>query len=316
MTPVGGQNRVVRTPPCAAHQHKVSSNLRTSAFYDRAAVTTAVRVATSATEALRTLGYAPKPNNFIRLKEACVRYRIRYPARRQGGAITPRSRPVRGRIRDRSALVAALDGAASAAQVLKRLGVSTARKNYLALVDACHEYGLTPPEIRPSGRPAVDAGTRFGSRENFVDAISLSSTRAEVLELLGRPKDYDWLHEAAHHHGVDLPRLVRTRPARMDGQRRAPSPRSLDTILVENSSYKSSGLKKRLVREGVLEDLCKSCGLGPVWNGRPITLQLDHRNGVSNDHRLENLRILCPNCHSQTDTWTGRNIGRDRLTAA
>ncbi len=90
----------------------------------------------------------------------------------------------------------------------------------------------------------------------------------------------------------------------------------MDTILVENSSYKSSGLKKRLVREGVLEDLCKSCGLGPVWNGRPITLQLDHRNGVSNDHRLENLRILCPNCHSQTDTWTGRNIGRDRLTAA
>ncbi|MGB2240169.1 MAG: HNH endonuclease [Pseudomonadales bacterium] len=52
---------------------------------------------------------------------------------------------------------------------------------------------------------------------------------------------------------------------------------------------------------------CSSCGIGDEWNGKPITLQLDHINGVNNDHRLDNLRMLCPNCHSQTDTWCGRN---------
>lgn len=45
------------------------------------------------------------------------------------------------------------------------------------------------------------------------------------------------------------------------------------------------------------------CGIGNEWNGKPLTLQLDHINGDHSDNRLENLRILCPNCHSQTSTW-------------
>lgn len=55
---------------------------------------------------------------------------------------------------------------------------------------------------------------------------------------------------------------------------------------------------------------CEQCGLGPSWNNAPLTLQLDHRNGDCCDDRLENLRWLCPNCHSQTDTYTGRNAHR------
>lgn len=55
---------------------------------------------------------------------------------------------------------------------------------------------------------------------------------------------------------------------------------------------------------------CSWCAQGPVWNGLPLTLQVDHINGDNTDDRLENLRILCPNCHTQTDTWGGRNSGR------
>ena len=85
---------------------------------------------------------------------------------------------------------------------------------------------------------------------------------------------------------------------------------NLDDILVENSNSDRGHLKRRLIREGILAEECVGCGTGPEWNGKPLTLALDHINGVNNDNRLENLRLLCPNCHSQTDTFAGRNVKR------
>lgn len=82
---------------------------------------------------------------------------------------------------------------------------------------------------------------------------------------------------------------------------------SLSDILVEGSTYQNRRvLKKRLVSEGLLEDKCYSCGL-VKWLGRKISLQLDHKNGIFNDNRLTNLWLLCPNCHSLTDTYGGKN---------
>ena len=67
-------------------------------------------------------------------------------------------------------------------------------------------------------------------------------------------------------------------------------------------------LKQRLLTAGLLQPWCAECGIS-TWRGRPIALQLHHLNGIGQDNRLENLALLCPNCHAQTDTWGGRNRG-------
>lgn len=94
-------------------------------------------------------------------------------------------------------------------------------------------------------------------------------------------------------------------------QMKSPSAKyDLDEILVENSTYANiSRLKIRLVNEGRLEYKCACCGNTGEWQGQKLVLQLDHINGKNNDHRIENLRFLCPNCHSITDTYAGKNKG-------
>lgn len=87
----------------------------------------------------------------------------------------------------------------------------------------------------------------------------------------------------------------------------------LEDILVENSTYTSiSSLKRRLLRVGLIENKCCICRL-VEWQGKSITLQLDHINGNHYDHRLENIRMLCPNCHVQQETSHGKRLkGRKR----
>ena len=85
-------------------------------------------------------------------------------------------------------------------------------------------------------------------------------------------------------------------------------PRPLDEYLIEGRPVQTNGLKRRLLQEGIKEARCESCERDS-WNGQPIPLELNHVNGRRDDNRLENLRVLCPNCHAQTATYRGRNIG-------
>jgi len=79
-----------------------------------------------------------------------------------------------------------------------------------------------------------------------------------------------------------------------------------DILEGKHPQYSTCKLKARLLKENILENSCSNCKI-TTWNNKPIVLHLDHINGIPKDHRLENLRLLCPNCHSQTDTWCGRN---------
>lgn len=77
-------------------------------------------------------------------------------------------------------------------------------------------------------------------------------------------------------------------------------------VFKESSRYSNLSVRKRILSQNILNYECEICGISS-WNGQPLTLELDHINGKNNDHRIDNLRFLCPNCHSQTETYRGRN---------
>lgn len=77
----------------------------------------------------------------------------------------------------------------------------------------------------------------------------------------------------------------------------------LDKLLVRGSKIKSTKLKQKLLKAGMLEDKCTICGQLPIWNSKPLTLELDHIDGDNTNNEFINLRIVCGHCHSQTPTF-------------
>jgi hypothetical protein len=89
----------------------------------------------------------------------------------------------------------------------------------------------------------------------------------------------------------------------------------LSEIMVENSLHNfTHGLKKRMLQENVKAWRYEDCGLA-MWKNQPVPLELYHRNGINNDHRLENLQLLCPNCHALTENYRGKNQAKSLLTS-
>lgn len=84
------------------------------------------------------------------------------------------------------------------------------------------------------------------------------------------------------------------------------------TGFTENSTLSNENILRHGRRDNIFKETCYECDIKD-WNGKPIKLELDHINGINHDNRLENLRLLCPNCHSQTDTFRGRNINSGKI---
>jgi 5-methylcytosine-specific restriction endonuclease McrA len=143
---------------------------------------------------------------------------------------------------------------------------------------------------------------------------------------LGRPPDercnrrYDWaliqrFYDAGHSVRQCQERFGFSRQTWDAARRRGDvstrsAGRPLETLLIEGRTSRQN-LKRRLVAAGLKAHRCERCGIDD-WRGEPLAMALHHVNGDGRDNRLENLMILCPNCHSQTENFGGRNKGRPR----
>ena len=87
-----------------------------------------------------------------------------------------------------------------------------------------------------------------------------------------------------------------------------PMVRSEENIFIENSTASQATLRDWYKKGNYVSYICSICGQEPIWQGKQLTLILDHKNGINNDDRLENLRWVCPNCNAQLDTTNGKNI--------
>jgi len=83
-----------------------------------------------------------------------------------------------------------------------------------------------------------------------------------------------------------------------------------DEVFIENSIFSRQHLKERIIKNKMIDYKCDECGNDGKWNGEKLSLHLEHKNGVNDDNRLINLTFLCPNCHSQTKTYSGKNKKR------
>ena len=153
---------------------------------------------------------------------------------------------------------------------------------------------------------------RKWTEAQFIDAVNSSLSYAQVLEKLGLKiagSNYDTVKRKIKELNLDTSHM--TGKAWNQGERfiiiKPAEP--LSKVLVEHSTYiNSNNLRKRLLKEGIKEYKCECCNR-TEWLGKPIKLELHHINGVKDDLRIENLQILCPNCHAYTDNYRGKNIG-------
>lgn len=186
------------------------------------------------------------------------------------------------------------------------------RQNYVekGSLYCAQQLSRTRASIRRKAEAIGATNERHGKydRKTLVEAVAASANIMEVVRKTGRSAGggtHNIVKKYIKQYAIDTSHFE-TQADRARKIRREPVP--LTEVLVENSTYGRTELKARLYKEGLKERKCELCGQGEEWQGKRMSLILDHINGVNNDNRLPNLRIVCPNCNATLETHAGRNV--------
>jgi hypothetical protein len=128
--------------------------------------------------------------------------------------------------------------------------------------------------------------------------IKICSSISMVIDSLLLNKSYhSQIKKFISDNSIDTTHFIRRKREKIENK-----------LIKGDKHIHSKAIKNYIIVNKIVENKCSVCNIEPIWNGKPLTLQLDHINGDHYDNRLENLRLICPNCHTQTDTFTGRNL--------
>ena len=222
-------------------------------------------------------------------------------------------------------LIEAVAASKNIRQVCLKLGLRGRGGNYDTIRRHIAQLGLDTSHFQVRELRQVSVQTRLfqehpkvgrkrlaATLEEVELAFAKSRSLAEVARRIGLNPTlgmtYRHLRELVRNYGIDISHIKGqgwSKGEVITSRRATP----LEEILVAGRPYTSSRLRWRLVEEGLKEASCEGCQQRE-WQGHPIPLELDHINGDRHDNRLENLRLVCPNCHALTDNYRGRNIGR------
>lgn len=208
--------------------------------------------------------------------------------------------PVAHLWKDREKLALAVQGATSISGVIRALGIRRSSKRIQLVREAVRAAGFDTSHFRK--KLAFDDQT-------LRKAAETSTSYRELMESLGvrlGGGSYTYLKDRLKRAGICCDHFVGRGWSRGSN---SPTKKPWQEILVVQTDrfYKTRTvmLRRALLESGVPEK-CACCGQGPDWHGKPLTLQIDHINGDRFDHRPENLRFLCPNCHTQTPTYSNK----------
>jgi hypothetical protein len=289
-----------------------------SILADKNAVRSAVGGSGSVRQALSTLGLSTAGKNYDRLLTACAAHGISPPAkwrvkRWDHDQVTLTTVGIAKRTRwtclgDANAVRTAVRESRTWSQAALRFWSSPGAADIRALKAVARPLNIAPtgahfhqPVLRD--RAAVEA------------AVAQSESITDVLSALGLSQDARRaLVGACRKYGLALRRGDPAEMARRSHERGKRTYRwgRPEDVLFEGSGATQKAVRRMVLRYDLLPYRCAECLGDPEWRGKPLTLTLDHVNGNPTDHRIDNLRFLCPNCDSQTTTFGARNSRRSR----